>query len=153
MCFPVGMKPFERFAASINRTESGCWLWLKRTNSEGYGAMFLNRRFVQAHRFAFEQFRYEIPIGLELDHLCRVRNCVNPFHLEPVTRKVNILRGDGITAKFARRSHCKNGHEFTPENTKIQTSPDGSIRRRCLICKKRSYQRNAHPDNQAPRPV
>ncbi|MEV4271931.1 HNH endonuclease signature motif containing protein [Micromonospora aurantiaca (nom. illeg.)] len=70
-----------------------------------------------AHRIAYEMKRGPVPDGLELDHLCRNRRCVRPAHLEPVTRRTNLLRGETIPARLAERTHCRHGHEFTPENT------------------------------------
>ena len=87
---------------------SKCWLWAGNIDpSNGYG------RFSQtkAHRLVYEALVGEIPEGLDLDHLCRIRACVNPEHLEPVTRKVNILRGEGMGAKYARDPYCAKGHQ------------------------------------------
>jgi hypothetical protein len=72
----------------------------------------------------------KIPEGLQIDHLCRVRECANPAHLEAVTCRENLLRGDTVTAHNANKTHCVNGHEYTPENTAI--TRDGC--RRCRIC-------------------
>jgi hypothetical protein len=72
----------------------GCWLWEGAINSQGYGNFWDGVRFVKAHRFAYECLIGEIPEGLTIDHLCRVRHCVNPSHLEPVTMRENFLRGD-----------------------------------------------------------
>ena len=83
-----------------------------------------------AHRVAYEKAYGPIPEGLVIDHLCRNGLCVNPEHLEAVTRKENILRGEGACAQNARKTHCKRGHELIPENL-IERS-DG--RRDCLLC-------------------
>jgi hypothetical protein len=85
----------------------------------GYGEFSIGKRKVRAHRFAYETFRGAIPAGLVIDHLCRQPRCVNPGHLQPVTRGENVLRGEGPTAALARRLRCRNGHEFTPENTSV----------------------------------
>jgi hypothetical protein len=92
--------------------------------NHGYGLFWTGKRKVLAHRWAYEFFISEIPPGLQIDHLCRNPSCVNPWHLEPVTGLVNILRSDGITARYARSTHCARGHELT----------DIGTRRRCLTC-------------------
>ena len=89
----------ERFWAKINKNaEGGCWEWTKALHSRGYGQMITGskttkRHNVYAHRFAYETLVGPIPDGLVLDHLCRNPKCVNPAHLEPVTRQENIRRG------------------------------------------------------------
>lgn len=105
----------EGFWGRVVKTQS-CWLWTGAMTG-GYGQVRFAGGFIRAHRLAYELTNGQIPDGLDLDHLCRVTNCVNPAHLEPVTRPVNILRGVGMSAKRARQTHCKRGHEFTPENT------------------------------------
>lgn len=102
-----------RFDASYTPvSESGCWLWTKKIDSYGYGTIQSKWKRKKAHRVAYEFYRGPIPEGMKIDHLCRVRCCVNPWHLEPVTDKENVLRGVGISAAYARRTHCKNGHEL-----------------------------------------
>ena len=105
-----------RFWSKVEAT-GACWLWTAYRNRDGYGRFRLDGRISCAHRVAYEALVGPIPEGLDLDHLCRVRNCVNPDHIEPVPRGVNTLRGMGPPAAFARQTHCKRGHEFTPENT------------------------------------
>lgn len=113
----------------------GCWHWQGNLKARGYGYFAIHRKFVRsAHRVVYSTLAGPIPEGLELDHLCRVRHCVNPSHLEPVTRQENSLRspitGPGINA---RKTHCKNGHEFTDENTYL--SIQGRRRMRsCRAC-------------------
>lgn len=89
----------------IPEPNSGCWIWLGPLNKKGYPQ---NAR----HRQMYTLHKGPIPKGLELDHLCRVRCCVNPDHLEPVTTKVNILRGEGNAAINARKTHCIHGHSL-----------------------------------------
>lgn len=121
-----------RFWSYVDKSD-GCWLWTGYTNPKGYGRFMLNGRQVQVHRFAYEAEVGPIPEGLEIDHLCRTRNCVRPDHLEPVPGVVNLARGNGDPARNARKTHCKRGHEFTPENTWISPTNGG---RSCRACRK-----------------
>lgn len=96
---------------------SGCWLWIGSQNWGGYGVMRVAGKTVPAHRVSYSTFVGPIPEGLDLDHLCRVRCCVNPDHLEPVTRLVNVRRGRlALPTRFVG-GRCKRGHEMTNENT------------------------------------
>lgn len=130
----TGLTETERFWASVTKTET-CWLWTGAKN-KGHGQFTVSRTDVRspkklmAHRYAYELLVGPIPDGLELDHLCRVRHCVNPAHLEPVTRRENLLRGETHAARNAAKTHCKRGHEFTPENTYY---PKGG--RGCRTCR------------------
>jgi hypothetical protein len=83
-----------------------CWVWTGATEHNGYARFWLDGKMRYAHRVAYEWFRGPIPAGLDLDHLCRVRNCVNPYHLEAVTRQVNLLRGETFTAAHAAGRDC-----------------------------------------------
>lgn len=122
----------DRFWSKV-MVAGDCWLWTGRTSDKGYGRFWVPPRELMAHRVAYELEVGPIPEGLTLDHLCRVRNCVNPAHLEPVTAGENVLRGEGPTARHARQTHCKHGHEFTEENTLIE--PHGA--RSCRACSRR----------------
>lgn len=118
-------------------SKTQCWPWRGSVNRLGYGQFHVwnngNPFGLRAHRVAYFFFVGPIPEGKVLDHLCRNTSCVNPHHLEPVTSKINALRGIGITAQNARKTHCDYGHEFTEENI----YKDSSGGRKCLICKKR----------------
>jgi hypothetical protein len=96
---------------------TGCWLWLRTLDRDGYGSIQVNKRHMRAHRVSYETHRGPIPDGLQIDHLCRVRCCVNPDHLEPVTCRENLMRGDTAAARYAAATVCKHGHPFDQANT------------------------------------
>lgn len=125
--------PFKRFMAFVAKEdEPGCWVWVGTLQKNGYGSFYAGGRTLRAHRWAYEHFIGPIPDGLQTDHLCRNRACVNPDHLEPVTPKVNARR--------AMRSHCVNGHEFTDQNTYFHAG-----KRYCRECRrKRNRARWSH---------
>lgn len=123
----------RRFVANIRFT-ADCWLWLGTCNHQGYGQISIRQRKVRVHRFAYTLCVGPIPEGLTLDHLCRVRNCVRPDHLEPVTQRINLLRGETIAARAARKTHCPQGHEYSPENTYRYLPKSGSRARMCRAC-------------------
>jgi hypothetical protein len=126
-------------ATSHEVAESGCWLWTAATNADGYGLLWRgNRSYLMAHRASYELHVGPIPEGLTIDHLCRNRRCINPAHLEPVTNRTNVLRGAGITAQNAAKTHCIHGHPYDEQNTYLRR--DGA--RACRICK-REVQRRA----------
>lgn len=120
----------DRFWRKVEKTDS-CWLW-RGALVGGYGQFRVGAKAIPSHRWSFEQECGPVPDGLELDHLCRVRACVRPSHLEPVTHKENTLRGTSFSAIEARQTHCKNGHAFDASNT-LPRSGGG---RRCLACKR-----------------
>lgn len=90
---------------------SGCWHWYGYVHPKGHGMMTLKRVTHYAHRYVYERLIGPVPAGLVLDHLCRV-----PRHLEPVTSKTNVLRGVGLSAQNARKTHCDHGHELSADN-------------------------------------
>lgn len=108
--------------------DTPCIDWAGRLNRQGYGRIGWDL----AHRRAYEQSVGPVPDGMELDHLCRNARCVNPDHLEPVTREENMRR------RSEAQTHCKHGHEFTPENT-YPRPKDG--RRQCRACNREAVRR------------
>lgn len=122
--------PEKRFWAKVQKTD-GCWEWTAGLANGGYGAFWLaGRRYVKAHRFAYEHLVGPIPEGMQIDHLCRNPPCVNPAHLEVVTQQVNVARGQSGWWQ-ARKTHCPQGHEYTPENTIVRNKGRG---RNCRAC-------------------
>lgn len=122
----------HRFWSKTTRDrDTGCWLWLGYIDPGGYG------RFCRtgAHRWAYERLVGPIPEGLQIDHLCRVRHCVNPAHLEPVTPAVNTRRSPIHRAALNRqKTHCHRGHELAGSNLHLQLRPGRTPKRHCRTC-------------------
>lgn len=153
----------QRFWSKVSPEPlTGCWLWAAADDGAGYGVYGVGTgRIAKAHRVAYLAMVGAIPDGLELDHLCRVRCCVNPEHLEPVTRRENVRRSplamnkDGGQTNRAK-THCPKGHAFDEENTLLahKTNPNGreTVARRCKACvyeqNKASAQRRAARNHQ-----
>lgn len=118
---------WSRFAPD---QETGCWNWTAAISAGSYGSIYYQGRMQKAHRISWTLTRGEIPGGLELDHLCRNRRCINPDHLEPVTRRENLARGIQSNQNMGKM-FCIRGHEFTAENTRIKP---GNGHRVCKTC-------------------
>jgi hypothetical protein len=114
------LTPFEKVMSRVDKRAGGCWLYAGALAADGYARVkdAGSDLALLVHRVTYEQLVGPIPEGLVLDHLCRVRHCVNPEHLEPVTHMENLRRG--VKARLGERTHCSEGHEFTPENTTLQ---------------------------------
>lgn len=125
------MTVIERFLKYVAISELGCWLWQGSLDTKGYGSLWDGEHNVRAHRFAHEYYKGIIPKGLEPDHLCRNRSCVNPNHIEIVTHLENVRRGV-VGINMRSKTHCPKGHPYTMENTYIAPH-DGS--RYCKTCK------------------
>ena len=113
-CVPIELRLHARCEKV---TESGCWIWMGACSLNGYGLIGISKgpkknHLGRVHRVAYELYRGPIPKGMQLDHLCRVRCCANPWHCEIVDNRTNILRGIGPTSINAKKTHCKNGHPF-----------------------------------------
>lgn len=117
---------------------SGCWIWLAGLTPDGYayGTKIGTGRSGTVHRISYNFYKGQIKKGYEIDHLCRVRCCVNPDHLEMVSHIENIKRGiyPKETHRCGRQTHCKRGHPFDKENTTFEIWK-GRLRRKCRICK------------------
>ncbi len=122
-------KDTERFWSKVDAS-GDCWLWTAYKQPPGYGKFGWNGKPHYAHRIAYQMLVGPIPADRELDHLCRVRHCVNPDHLRVVTHRQNTLCGYGPSARESRLTHCPAGHPYDKTNTYIQ--PDGW--RQCRAC-------------------
>lgn len=123
----------------VPEPNTGCWIWTGGGKGNGYGVARspATGKARSAHRVAYEALVGEVPEGKEIDHLCRVKCCVNPAHLEAVTRSVNLRR------RFLK-THCPKGHEYTEGNIYIR--PPGSTRaghRTCRACLWKTGRRRA----------
>ena len=123
------------FWSLVSKTDN-CWLWLGQIRGK-YGAFSVGGKTYPAHRVAMSLTGQPVPVDLLTDHTCRRKNCVNPDHLRAVTSRVNTLENSAaIPAVNAAKTHCKNGHEFTCENTKYYMR-NGTRRRKCRRCEHR----------------
>jgi len=123
---------------SVRQHLGQCWEWTGAKSSAGYGQIRIDGVCYYAHRYVFTMSAIEIPIGMQVDHLCRNKSCCNPQHLEVVTAKVNIRRAFDDTRKC-----CPRGHEYTEENTKWIS---GGRYRRCIICSRAKRTRTYTPE-------
>jgi hypothetical protein len=137
----TGPSVAETFWDHVDKDDpAGCWLWLRPSNGAGYGQLRFDGRTRQSHRVAYEMLLGPIPNGLQLDHLCRNRACVNPRHLEPVTARVNTLRGETLPSANAAKTHCPQGHPYDEANTRMNSG-----HRQCRTCDRARHQRRKNP--------
>lgn len=146
--YDVAMELSELPPSIANRiqiTGNGCWEWKGSREAPGYGMVYvpadpvrgLPQRNIRIHRYVWELAIGRPPPGSrhQLDHLCRNRACCNPRHLELVTQRTNVLRGDSALAANARRTKCKRGHDLLdPQNVQIRTRQGRHPSRRCIPC-------------------
>lgn len=135
------MEASSRFWLGVNKLPIGCWEWTRSCYANGYGKFYVNGRDIKAHRFAYQTLRGAIPVNLEIDHLCRNRKCVNPDHMELVTRGENIRRG--LLPEIGRhyqesKTHCPQGHPFDKVNTYLRLDRPG---RECKLCHREAVKR------------
>src|SRR3990167_2215457 len=130
---------------------SGCWLWTGHISHYRYGMVGYQKKRHSAHRLLYELLVGPVPAGLDLDHLCRVRSCVNPAHLEPVDRRTNLLRGVGFPARYARQTVCKSCHAYTNGNMTAARKKGRVVGRACKACWRAWYWKNRERINLAKR--
>ena len=121
-----------RLLSHIKTNENGCFIWLGSKNNKGYGMLNVDRMPALAHRVSYELFVGDLEDGLVVDHLCRNRGCINPAHLEQVTSRDNVLRGDSVCSENSKKTHCKRGHEFSGENMRLLKN-GGRFCKKCRI--------------------
>lgn len=120
-----------RLLSKVSVVESGCWEWQGYKKKSGYGEMSINNKLFIVHRLSYSVFKKPIDENLVIDHICRNRSCINPEHLREVTQKENVLENSlSIQSVNSKKTHCKNGHEFSVEN--MIYNPTG---RECKICR------------------
>lgn len=134
---PQGTPLTDRIRAMSVEAPDGCWIWTSAVVQGRYGKMWVSGKMMRAHRASYIAFKGPIPDGLVLDHLCRNRLCVNPDHLEAVTTAENLRRGTAPSALLRGSTHCRHGHQYTPNNTYFGS--DGV--RQCRECRKAANQR------------
>lgn len=153
---PRSMLLIKRLLTRSKKMRNGCIVYLGAQTRSGHCIISYKGRMAPAHKFMWELKKGKVPKGLQLDHLCRVPNCINVDHLEVVTRKENILRGICPQAKNARKTHCKRGHDLNGKFSVHSSRKDGGKYRKCMECnryitKRRYYKIRLNNDEWQPR--
>jgi hypothetical protein len=133
MNYPAEVRFWRRIEVD---EKTGCWVWQGARDAAGYGRMVFKGRQWTAYRWSYVRSKEAVAPGLQLDHLCRNRACCNPDHLEQVTPRVNNLRGEGLAAINARKTHCPRGHPLVPPNLVVRTGKYARTRD-CRTCHNR----------------
>ena len=118
-----------------------CWISNRSRTGRGYTKIVADGCLWLTHRLAYTVWRGDIPDGLQIDHLCRQRACCNPDHLEAVSCRENLLRGETLTAREAAQTHCLRGHELVGHN--VYRRPDGTNKRECRTCRNTARHRRS----------
>ena len=137
----VRIKDLNDVMAQCVVDDTGCWLWTRSLTPAGYAQARYRGSATPVHRISYELEHGAIPVGMVVDHICRVRRCANPKHLRLLTRGQNVMADGSLSPsrKWADRTHCSRGHEFTPENTKRYRNKSGRV---CITCKREDQRKN-----------
>ena len=148
---PITPQMAARFWSGVDVSQpKACWLWNGFIHPTGYGTFRVSpTRVAYTHRIAYQLFHGAVPDGLEIDHLCRVRHCVNPAHMQVVTPSMNVRRGTSPAAQNAVKTHCPKGHPLSGANLYLKPRGNGKVARVCLACR-RYYQRILNYKYRAP---
>lgn len=143
---PMAGKRRHKFLCNIEFSdgpmETACWEWRGSKFKDGYSQFMGN----SGHRMAYITYVGEIPRGLQLDHLCRSKGCVNPSHLEAVTGRENVLRGIGPSAINARKTECIHGHPLSGDNlVKWRLDRGHRVCRQCALAAQKRHDRKRRP--------
>ena len=114
-----GFPDFDDDLVRVTVDNGQCWVWLGASSGKGYGRVRVHRKLYMAHRLSLMLIGVVIPDDMDVDHLCRRASCVNPKHLEVVTRSENTRRGR-LRLPRPHRETCSHGHPLTQENTIVR---------------------------------